>query len=58
MWGGTVLNCYVSVSVFGHGPEIPPEDMGKLKQPFVRATDARSCVSCLGLGLAIDVWTF
>ena len=58
MLGGTVLNCYVGVSVFDHGPEIPPEDMCKLKQAFVRATDARSCASCLGLGLAIDVWTF
>ena len=56
--GGTVLNCYVSVSAFDHGPEIPPQAMGKLKQPFVRATDVRCCASRLGLGLAIDVWTF
>ena len=56
--GGTVLNCYVSVSVFDHGPGSPPQAMDKLKQPFVPATAARRYASCLGLGLAIDVSTF
>ena len=53
MLGGTVLNCYIGVSVFDHGPEIPPENMGKLKQLFIRATDARRCALRFGLGLAI-----
>ena len=48
-----MLTCYVGVSLFDHGSGSPPQAMGKLKRPFVRATDTRSCASRFGLGLAI-----